>query len=150
MTEPRRRGALALALAMVLLATGAAAGIATDRWLVRDHGGRGERRWWERRRPEALAERYRRALDLDESQVRAVEDILRRTWTETRETFAPVEPKVDAIRRRGDDDIRALLRPEQKPRFEEMVARQEQRRAAMRRGLRDGPPSEPAPEPPSD
>lgn len=145
MNETRRRGALALALAAVLLATGAAAGVAVDRWLVRDQGGRGERRWWERRRPEALAERYRQRLDLDQAQAAAVAEILRRTWTETRKAFAPVEPQVDAIRRRGDDEIRALLRPDQKARFEEMVSRQEQRRAAMRRGLQ-GTPTEPPPE----
>lgn len=141
MSEPRRRGALALGLAAVLLATGAAGGIAIDRWLVREPEGRsGERRWWERRRPEALAERYRHELDLDETQARAVAEILSRTWTDTRKTFAPVEPQVDAIRRRGDDEIRALLRAEQKTRFEEMVARQEQRRDAMRRGLQVPPP----------
>lgn len=146
MSEPGRRGALALGLTVVLLASGAAAGIAIDRWLGREPAGRsGERRWWERRRPEAVAERYRKVLDLDQAQATAVAEILRRTWSETRRTFAPVEPKVDAIRRRGDDEIRALLRPEQRTRFDEMVARQEKRRAAMRRGLQE-PPPEPPPE----
>ena len=143
MSESRRRGALALGLAAVLLVTGAAAGIAIDRWLVREPGRGGERRWWERRRPEALAGRYRHDLDLDEAQARAVAEILSRTWTETRKTFAPVEPQVDAIRRRGDDEIRALMRPEQRTRFEEMTSRQEQRRAAMRRGLQEAPPDPP-------
>lgn len=134
-TAPRKRRATAVGLAAVLFVSGVAAGIAVDRWVMPERGRSGESRWWERRRPEALAQKYRRRLGLDETQVKAVEEILLRTWTATRQTFAPVEPKVDEIRRRGDDEIRALLRPEQRERFDRMVAEQERRRAAMRRGL---------------
>ncbi|HTE53051.1 MAG TPA: hypothetical protein VK698_19495 [Kofleriaceae bacterium] len=134
-SEPRRKGAMALGLAALLFVTGVASGVAVDRWLVRGSSEQNQRRWWERRRPEALAQRYREELGLDQTQAGAVEQVLRRTWAATRKTFAPVEPEVDAIRRRGDDEIRALLRPEQRKRFEEMVAEQERRRDAMRKGL---------------
>jgi hypothetical protein len=137
--EPRKKRALALGLAALLFVTGAAAGAALDRWVMRDGEPSGARsrdnRWWQRRRPEALARKYQEELGLDRSQVEAVEEILRRTWTATRRTFAPVEPQVDAIRRRRDDEIRALLREEQRGRFDEMVAEQARRRAAMREGL---------------
>lgn len=133
-TEPRRKRVLALGLTVLLFGTGVAAGVAVDRWVG---GGAPSQsgRWWERRRPEALADKYRDELGLDAAQATAVEEILRRTWTATRKAFAPVEPEVDGIRRRGDADIRALLRPDQERRFDEMVAEQEQRRNAMRKGL---------------
>jgi hypothetical protein len=137
-TEPRKRRATALGLAALLFITGVAAGMAVARWVMPERGRSGDSRWWERRRPEALAAKYRERLDLDEAQLRSVEEILLRTWTATRKTFAPVEPEVDAIRRRGDDEIRALLRPEQRDRFDRMVVEQERRRAAMRQGLDPG------------
>jgi hypothetical protein len=135
--EPRRRRWLAVGLAALLFATGVAAGAAGDRWVApRDgHGGRGGAPWWVRHRPEVLARRYREELRLDEAQARAVEAVLGRAWTATRQAFAPVERDVMAIRRRGDDEIRAILRPEQRARFDKIVAEREERRAAIRRQL---------------
>lgn len=142
-SAPTRRRALAWGLAAALFVSGAAAGAALDRWLGGGERGRsGQGRWWERRRPEALARKFKAELDLDEQQARAVEEILSRTWAGTRKALQPVEPQIDGIRRRGDDEIRALLRPDQRARFDEMVAEQERRRNAMRRGL-DQPPGEP-------
>ncbi len=135
-SEPRKKRAMALGLAAILFAAGAAAGVAGDRWATSHRTG--DHRSWERRRPEALAQQYREDLRLDEAQGRSVEEILRRTWTSIRQAIAPVEPELDRIRRRGDDEIRALLRPDQRPRFEELVAEQERRRDAMRKG--DDPP----------
>jgi hypothetical protein len=144
-SAPRKKRATALGLSVVLFATGLAAGIAVDRLVLNERGGGRQSRWWERRRPEALAEKYRKKLDLDDAQARSVEEILRRTWTATRKTFAPVEPAVDGIRKQGDDEIRALLRDDQRARFDQMVAEHEARRAAMRNGLelrgQDGGPS---------
>ncbi|HWM84924.1 MAG TPA: hypothetical protein VNO33_03775 [Kofleriaceae bacterium] len=133
-TEPRKKRALALGLTLFLFGTGVVVGVAVDRWLDRDSRS-GDSRRWERRRPEALARKYREKLDLDETQARAVEQSLQRTWGATRRVFEPIEPQVDAIRRRGEGEIRALLRADQVPRFDEMVAEQERRRSAMRQGL---------------
>jgi hypothetical protein len=138
-SAPTRKRALAWGLAAALFVSGAAAGAAVDRWLGAGEHRRGEGRWWERRRPEALARKFKDELGLDEAQARAVEAVLVRTWNGTRRALQPVEPQIDAIRRSGDEEIRALLRPEQRARFEEMVAEQERRRAAMRKGL-DAPP----------
>jgi hypothetical protein len=128
----RKRG-VALGLAALLFASGMAAGAAVDRW-VAGNGGHAES-GWERHRPEVQARRYRERLGLDEAQARQVEDILRRTWGATRKVIEPIDPEVDAIRRRGDHDIRALLRADQMARFDAMVADQERRRAAIRAGL---------------
>jgi len=131
--EPRRKRFLALGLAALLFASGAAAGIAVDRWVL--HDGRRGQPWWERRRPEALAHKYREELGLDQAQARAVEEVLRRSWAASRRAISTVEPEIDRARKRGDDEIRALLRPEQRRRFDEMTAEQERRRAAMRKSF---------------
>jgi len=135
----RKRG-MALGLAALLFVSGMAAGVAVDRWVAgaREHG---EDSRLSRHRPEVQARRYAERLGLDEAQERKVEEILRRTWTATRKAIEPIDPEVDAIRRRGDADIRALLRGDQLQRFDDMVTEQEQRRAAIRKGLdlkRDG------------
>ena len=138
---PRKKRGMALGLAALLFVTGVATGVAVDRLVDRDRGRSGERGW--QRRPEAMARKYRERLDLDETQVRNVEVVLRRTWTATREAIAPMEPKIDALRQQGDREIRALLRPDQVARFDEMVAQARRRRAAMRKGhdLRERPDS---------
>ncbi|HKE16990.1 MAG TPA: hypothetical protein VKB80_19085, partial [Kofleriaceae bacterium] len=125
---------MALGLAALLFVSGMAAGVAADRWVAGDRGHGGESRL-SRHRPDVQARRYAERLGLDEAQERKVEEILRRTWTATRKAIEPIDPEVDAIRRRGDGDIRSLLHGDQLRRFDEMVAEQEQRRAAIRKGL---------------
>ena len=129
-TPARRPGRwMALAIAAALLGTGLAAGVAVDRLLL---GGDQERRG-RPRGPEDLLERYRERLDLDDEQARAVGEILRRRWGEAQEVARRFEPEMDAIRQRANDEVRALLRPEQQPAFDEIVRQQEERRAAIRR-----------------
>ncbi len=132
---PKQKRGMALGLAALLFVTGVAAGVAVNRLVARDRGGSSEGRGWRGRLPDAMAHKYKERLDLDDAQAKAVEDVLRRTWTETRETIGPVEPKIDAIRQKGDREIRALLKPEQAARFDEMVTEQQQRRERMRKGL---------------
>ncbi len=130
---PKKKRGMALGLAALLFVTGVAAGVAVDRLVERGHSGEG--RGWRGRSPEAKARRYRDRLDLDQAQTARVEAVLRRTWTATREVIGPMEPKIDAIRQQGDREIRALLRPEQAARFDQMVADELRRRAEMRKGL---------------
>lgn len=132
---PKKKRGMALGLAALLFVTGVAAGVAVDRLVERDRGHGAEGRGWRGRSPEAKARRYRDRLDLDQAQTARVEAVLRRTWTATREVIGPMEPKIDAIRQQGDREIRALLRPEQAARFDEMVADELRRRAEMRKGL---------------
>lgn len=132
---PKKKRGMALGLAALLFVTGVAAGVAVDRLVERDRGHSGEGRGWRSRSPEAKARKYRDRLDLDQAQTARVEAVLRRTWTATREVIGPMEPKIDAIRQQGDREIRALLRPEQVARFDQMVADELRRRAEMRKGL---------------
>jgi Spy/CpxP family protein refolding chaperone len=132
---PKKRRGMALGLAALLFVTGVAAGVAVDRLVDRDRARSGEGRGWRGRLPEATARKYRDRLDLDDAQTARVEAVLRRTWTATREVIGPMEPKIDAIRQQGDREIRALLRPEQAARFDEMVADRQRRREEMRKGL---------------
>jgi hypothetical protein len=107
---------LAVLVAIGMVGAGAAAGVAADR-LVRagdDHASEHRR---PPRSPEELLERYRTRLDLDDGQARAVGQVLRARFAEA-----------DGVREKANADIRALLRPEQLPRFEEIVREQEARR----------------------
>lgn len=131
---PGKKRGLALGLAALLFVTGVAAGVAVDRWVEGGRAHSGERHRWGRR-PEDRAAKYREQLGLDEAQAREVEAILRRTWAATRKVIEPIDPHVDVIRRRGDGEIRALLRGDQVARFDQIVVEQEQRRAAIREGL---------------
>jgi hypothetical protein len=60
---------------------------------------------------------------------------------ETSSVLERVDPELDTIRRAGDDEVRALLRPDQRPKLDALRAEFEQRRAEVRRRLRgDKPP----------
>lgn len=133
-----RRRLTALALAALLFLLGAAAGIAVDRLILGAGDGGGERR---RRGPptaEQILERYRERLGLDAGQVAAIRPILERRVRETGGVFERMDPELERIRRAGDDQVRALLRPEQRPRFDQLRAEFEARRAEVRRRLRGG------------
>ena len=140
MSEARRRRALALALAAVLVAIGAAAGVAIDRLAL----GRGDCEAVDRRGPPDLDEllgRYRDRLGLDAGQAAAVRDILARRWREIGSVLERVDPELDAIRRQADDQVRSLLRPDQRPRLDQLRSEFDARRAAMRSRLRGARPS---------
>ena len=130
-----RRRASAIGLAILLVLIGAAAGIAVDRLLL-GAGEQGERR---RRGPpstEQILERYRQRLGLDPEQVAAIRPILVRRIGETTRVLERVDPELDAIRRAGDHEVRAHLRPEQRPKLDQLRADFDKRRAEMRNRLK--------------
>jgi hypothetical protein len=137
-TDARRSGLLAWALALLLLAVGAAAGVAADRLLL------GER---DRPRgppaPEVVLERMRRDLALTDAQAREVRGVLDERWGALGSLFERIDPEAEAIRRRADDRIRAVLEPSQRERFERQIAEQQRRRAEMRARLGRGGPAPP-------
>jgi hypothetical protein len=137
--ETRRSRLAAWALSLLLLAVGAAAGVAGDRLALsrEDRSPRGPPR------PEAMAERLADRLDLDDAQARAVREILEARWKAMGAVFERMDPEAEAIRRDADARIRALLRPAQRERFEREVAEHERRRAEVRRRLGGGPPPPP-------
>lgn len=133
--EVGRKRRTAWLLALLLLALGAAFGIAADRLLLREpfrpgHPGPPP--------PAEMARRLTRDLDLTESQSRAVEEILAERWSALGTLFERVDPEAQAIRRRADDRIRALLDADQRRRFDARVAEHERRRAEIRERMRRG------------
>jgi hypothetical protein len=134
--ETRRRRLAAWGLSLLLLAVGAAGGVAADRL-----AGSRERRGPPR--PEQIAERIAEDLDLSEAQAREVRAIVESRWKAMGAVFERIDPEVEAIRRDADDRIRALLAPAQRERFDRRVAEREQRRAEVRRRLGSAPPPPP-------
>jgi len=73
-------------------------------------------------------ERFRRDLNLTPEQTRQLNEILDQTHASYREHEAAME----AIRLQGRDRIRAILTPEQKATFEEIIARRDSKRRRRR------------------
>jgi hypothetical protein len=127
--DARRNRLVAWALAVVLFALGAVAGIAADRLLLgaRPHGRPGPPS------PAAVVERMTRELELTDAQARSVRGILEERWDALETLSERFEPEAEAIRRAADDRVRAVLEPAQRERFEQRVAEREKRRAELRR-----------------
>jgi hypothetical protein len=127
--DARRNRLVAWALAVVLFALGAVAGIAADRLLLgaRPRGRPGPPS------PAAVVERMTRELELTDAQARSVRGILEERWDALDTLSERFEPEAEAIRRAADDRVRAVLEPAQRERFEQRVAEREKRRAELRR-----------------
>ena len=82
---------------------------------------------------DALMARYTRELHLDAAQQDSLHAILVRRQRETRVIWQDVHPRYEAVRGRAKTDIEALLRPDQKQRFDAMMAQEDQDRAARAR-----------------
>lgn len=143
-SETTRRRGSAVGLAVLLVLIGGAGGVAFDRLVL---GARTSDPDEHRRRgppdAEQILERYRERLELDADQVAAVRPILVKRIGETSAIFERVDPELDAIRRAGDDEVRALLRPEQRPRLDKLRADFDSRRAEMRKRLKGEKPPPP-------
>jgi Spy/CpxP family protein refolding chaperone len=123
---------VAMGMALLLMAVGAAAGVAADRHFVRPMGGPGGGPPWGPPGHERILELYRKELNLSPEQARAAAEVVATRWRAVKEIFASVDPQADAIRREADDEIRALLTPQQRVRFEELVVEAARRRAEVR------------------
>ncbi len=137
MVKGKRIRAIGLLLGVFLL--GGIAGAATTH-VVAHRGMRGmmSRKGFEHRRVRALARR----LDLSREQTAKVREILNRRGEERRKLMDEMreecgEPMVEH-RKKTDDEIRALLTDEQKPKFEKLLERRGRR--GPHRGRHRGPP----------
>ena len=117
-------------LALLLLAVGAAGGMAADRLLSRD-ADRGQRRGPPS--PEEILERMTRDLDLTETQASVVGEALEDRRRALSTLFARVDPEAEAIRAEANTRIRAVLDPSQRVRFDDHVSALERRRAEVRK-----------------
>jgi Spy/CpxP family protein refolding chaperone len=77
---------------------------------------------------------FTKRLDLtatQQTQVKAVADDVSRQW---KELYAPVDHKRDEIRAQGREKIRALLTPEQQPKFDELIRERDAARLQQQQG----------------
>jgi hypothetical protein len=141
------------AVVLAVFASGVLVGAVGSRhlaWRRMDHGLEG-------REGQGVERMLLRAIDrhvgLDDAQRDRVEEILRDAHRQRRSLLAPVEPALDALRRKNEARIREVLRGDQRPAFDAFAERMA---ARHRRGLPppgpppfDLPPGEPPPgEPP--
>ncbi|MEZ4221704.1 MAG: hypothetical protein R3B13_12305 [Polyangiaceae bacterium] len=102
---------------------GVVGGALTHAFARRDLRGMMSREGFEQRRLQAMA----RFLDLTDEQRARVEEILARRGEERRKLmdtmYDSCAKPMDEHRRQTDDEIRAVLTDEQKPKFEKMLQR---------------------------
>ena len=68
-----------------------------------------------------LVQRAKHDLRLDEDQGHQFWQILNETGTDLRDATKPVRPQIDAALTRSAERLRAVLRPDQRPRFDSML-----------------------------
>ncbi len=78
-------------------------------------------------RRERILRRMTRQLNLNETQVQQIRSIMEETAGKIGELRKQHRPEFDAIRAASRDRIRAVLTPEQAPKFDEMVRKFEER-----------------------
>ena len=137
------------AVVLVVFASGVVVGAVGSRhlaWRRMDHALEG-------REGQGMERMLLRAIDrhvgLDDAQRARVEAILRESHRQRRFLLGPVEPALDALRRKNEARIREVLREDQRPAFDAFAERMAERH---RRGLPPPgpPPFDPPPGPPPD
>lgn len=123
---PNRSRLAAIGLTLCLLLAGAFVGVGIDRLWIRDDTVVEAPR--ARRAPERQLERFRRRLELTDSQATAIGEILRDAQREIREH----QERSRAARERSRAAIMALLTPEQAAKYEQMIERAQRRRGGRR------------------
>ena len=111
----KRPKSVALMLLGGALATGALLGFTADRVVLRDQLC--EQRWEQGR----LRNRLARDLSLTEEQRAAVDAALDRRSERFRVIMEPLRPQMDSAVQQTRDEIRQLLTPEQRARFERLL-----------------------------
>lgn len=74
-----------------------------------------------------MLERMNRELKLDDNQRAQLEAIFTETHDQIRAAKKQVEPQIDSILDRAEDKVRAMLRPDQRERFEKFVIERKER-----------------------
>ena len=68
-------------------------------------------------------------LGLSSDQQKSIREILQTTFDQYGEIKKDIEPRLDVVRQQGRQRIRELLRPDQLPKYEEMVREHDAERA---------------------
>jgi Spy/CpxP family protein refolding chaperone len=109
-------GGKAIGLVVLVFLLGIAiGGLGTHFWGGRVFGGRGDH--------PRIVEGLTRELGLTPDQKKQLESIIEDTRTKFQTIYEQERPLYDQARKDGRDRIRAILTPEQRPKFEEFVRR---------------------------
>jgi len=123
--NPNRR---AIGLVLVVFVLGLAlGGLGTYVIGARVRGARPEGRDHRDRRARML-EQLTQELSLTSAQQKQVDSILGNMQTRYEEIHKQIAPQADQVRQQGREQIRAILTPEQKPKFEEFLRRLDEER----------------------
>jgi Spy/CpxP family protein refolding chaperone len=115
MFSPRSRAALVIVLSLI---AGAILGIAADRTVLQRVGRRPPD---PRRAGEHFARMLEHRLDLTDEQKAKVQAIISRHSDATEAIFRETQPRIHAQMEATDREIEALLTPEQREKFHELV-----------------------------
>jgi Spy/CpxP family protein refolding chaperone len=116
--SPRRVWVLATVALLLTFVAGSLAGMAYERW----HHGQ-ERRHERGRGDRHIGERMKERYGLSDEQARRVEEIVQRRRPRVDSLMATVQPRVRALFDSTNAEIRVLLTPEQRVKFDRDQAR---------------------------
>jgi Spy/CpxP family protein refolding chaperone len=106
---------LILLVCVVNLVAGTAVGVVLDRTVFAE-----QHRGWSGGRRFDMARMLEKRLDLDADQAKKVRDILAARRPAFDEAMREIRPRLDAARVESENAIRAVLRPEQVARYDEL------------------------------
>lgn len=126
--NPNRKPFLWLLLVFLLglVLGGLAIEFAHDRGYLASRSRRGDWR-------QHAVERFTRELSLNADQRKQLESILDETKKKYQAIGEATRPQYDAVRQEGREKIRAILTPEQKVKFEELIRQIDRERAGQKR-----------------
>lgn len=126
METTKAKGEAAVLVVVVFLLGALLGGVGTHVW--------GERIWGSVREPGQFPTRDQvitdltRELQLTPDQQKQLATIIDETRAQWRAVYAPLEPQHEQIRQHGRERIRAILSPEQLPKFEQFMQRIDEQR----------------------
>lgn len=122
-----RTNGLALAFFVAAFAAGAAAGVASDRWLVRE---RAQEQWGSQ---SAMRDRLAADLGMTPEQRMQLDSLLDERDRLRDSLMDPVRPGLDSLGTKARQGIRQLLNPGQQAIYDQMLREREEARRQERR-----------------
>ncbi len=83
-----------------------------------------------RMREDVIVERLTKKLDLDSRQQEEVRVIVHETHDGIRQVRSRIKPQIEALLTAGQDRIKTVLRPDQREKFDKIIAGRNQREAS--------------------
>jgi hypothetical protein len=83
-----------------------------------------------RMREDVIVERLAKKLDLDSRQKEEVRAIIHETHDGIRQARSRIHPQIEALLTAGQDRIKTVLRPDQREKFDKIIAERKQREAS--------------------